>query len=127
MKLLMLIPGLFLLSASANKCSSKKSSNNGNTYKARLETKALCMNYTLTLLEGNIDTSLVNSIWTDESKGKTFNNAFGLGNPCDFPSTINEGDEFYFTIDSAKTKDCAVCMAYYPTPPRKLMIKVVPK
>jgi hypothetical protein len=125
MKLIVLIPGLFLLSASANKCSSKKSE--GNTYKARLETKALCMNYTFTLVEGRIDTSLINASWTDESKGKTFTNAFGLSNPCDLPSTINEGDEFYFTIDSAKTKQCAVCMAYYPTPPRKLTIKVVPK
>jgi hypothetical protein len=125
MKLLLLVPGMLLLSASASKCSSKK--NSSNTYKARLETKALCMNYTLTLLEGNIDTAKINSSWTDESKGKTFTNAFGLANPCDFPSTINEGDEFYFTIEAEKTQNCAVCMAYYPTPPRKLMIKVVPK
>ncbi|MET0465096.1 MAG: hypothetical protein ABW007_18165 [Chitinophagaceae bacterium] len=125
MKMFLLASGLIVLSASANKCGSKKSE--GNTYKARLETKALCMNYTLTLLEGNIDTSLINSSWTDESKGKSFANAFGLANPCDFPSTINEGDEFFFTIDTAKDKDCAVCMAYYPTPPRKLTIKVVPQ
>lgn len=123
MKQLLLLPGLFLLTASADKCSKKSS----NTYKARLETKALCMNYTLRLVEGNIDTSLINASWTDESTGKTFNNVFGLANPCDFPSTINEGDEFYFTIDTPKTKDCAVCMAYYPTPPRKLSIKVLPK
>ena len=127
MKLLILIPGLMLLSSSAQKCSSKKDKAGADRYKARLETKALCMNYTLTLLEGRIDTSLVDASWTDESKGKTFTNAFGLANPCDFPSTINEGDEFYFTIDTAKTKDCAVCMAYYPTPPRKLTIKVEPR
>ena len=125
MKLFMLASGLIVLSASASKCGSKKSES--NTYKAKLETKALCMNYTLTLVEGNIDTALINTSWTDESKGKTFANAFGLANPCDFPSTINEGDEFFFTIDTAKNKECAVCMAYYPTPPRKLTIKVLPK
>lgn len=124
MKLFLLLPGLLLLTASANKCNKK---NTGTTYKAKLETKALCMNYTLRLVEGNIDTSLISASWTDESKGKTFDKVFGLANPCDFPSTINEGDEFYFTIDTAKTKDCAVCMAYYPTPPRKLSIKVLPK
>ena len=124
MKQFLLLPGLLLLTATANKCNKKST---GTTYKAKLETKALCMNYTLRLVEGNIDTSLISASWTDESKGKTFDKVFGLANPCDFPSTINEGDEFYFTIDTAKTKDCAVCMAYYPTPPRKLSIKVLPK
>lgn len=125
MKLLALIPGILLLSATADKCNSKKDSS--KVYKARLETKALCMNYTFTLIEGKLDTSMVNSTWTDESKNQTYSNAFGLANPCDFPSTINEGDEFYFTIDTARTQDCAVCMAFYPTPPRKLNIKVVPE
>lgn len=125
MKLLLLLPGLLVLTTSTSKCNIKN--DKVKTYKAKLETKALCMNYTLRLVEGNIDTSLINTSWTDESKAKTFTNAFGLANPCDFPDTINEGDEFYFTIDTAKTKDCAVCMAYYPTPPRKLSIKVIPK
>ncbi len=85
------------------------------------------MNYTLSVIEGNIDTSLVNGSWTDESTGKSYKQAFGLANPCDFPETIKEGDEFYFVIDTAKGKNCAVCMAYYPTPSRKLSIKVVEK
>jgi hypothetical protein len=124
MKQFLLLPGLLLLTASADKCSKKP---RNTTYKAKLETKALCMNYTLRLVEGSIDTSLISASWTDESKGKTFNNVFGLANPCDFPSTINEGDEFYFTITTPTTQNCAVCMAYYPTPPRKLSIKVLPK
>lgn len=122
MKLLLLLSSVFVLTVSAEKCGSKSK---GNTYKAKLETKALCMNYTLRVLEGNIDTSLVNGSWTDETTGKTYTNAFGLANPCDFPSSINEGDEFYFTIDTAVVKNCAVCMAYYPTPDRKLSIKVI--
>ena len=85
------------------------------------------MNYTISLVEGNIDTSLISGNWTDESTGKSYRKVFGLANPCDFPASIKEGDEFSFVIDTAKGKDCAVCMAYYPTPPHKLSIKVVAK
>lgn len=85
------------------------------------------MNYTLRVLEGPVDTTLVSSSWTDENTGKAYTNAFALANPCDFPATIEQGDEFYFVIDTSKPTQCAVCMAYYPTPPRKLSIKVVEK
>lgn len=129
MKLLLLLASLFTLTASADKCSSKKKDGEtaAGVYKGRLEIKALCMNYTLRILEGNVDTSIVNTSWTDESTGKSYKNAFGLANPCDFPQDIQLGDDFYFRIDTAKSKDCAVCMAYYPTPPKKLIIKVIPK
>ena len=71
-----------------------------------------------------MDTSMVVPQWRDETTGKTYKNAFGLANPCDFPASIKEGDEFYFTIDTVKARNCAVCMAYYPTPQKKLIIKV---
>lgn len=96
-------------------------------YKARLETKAICMNYTLRLLEGDIDSSLIMASWIDESTGKSYTNVFGLQSPCTFPPNIQQGDDFYFMIDSSTIKDCIVCMAYYPTPPRKLSIKIVEK
>jgi hypothetical protein len=125
MKTLILLTSVFLLNLPAEKCSSKK--NEGSLLKGKLEIQALCMNYTIRLVEGHLDTSMVAAKWTDETTGKSYTNAFGLANPCDFPSAIKEGDEFYFTIDTAKEKNCAVCMAYYPTPPKKLMIKVSPK
>ena len=115
-----------MLTVSAEKCGNKKKTDTG-TYKAKLETKALCMNYTLRLLEGNIDTSLMVANWTDESTGKSYTNVFALGSPCTFPPNIEQGDEFYFRIDSSEKQQCAVCMAYYPTPPKKLSIKVVEK
>jgi len=115
---------LLLAVVSISQCNDKKTN---APFKARLETKALCMNYTFTLLQGSLDTSKINATWTDETTGKSFTNAFGIANPCSFPPTINAGDEFYFTIDSVKKQDCAVCMAYYPTPSRKLFINVVPK
>src|SRR5688572_3229645 len=124
MKLLLILSGLFLLTVSAENCNGKKTATDGK-YKAKLEIKALCMNYTLALVEGTADTSIITPQWTDESTGKSYKNVFALANPCDFPSDIKEGDEFYFELDSMRHKECAVCMAYYPTPPKKIYIKVV--
>ena len=87
----------------------------------------MCMNYTIKLLEGNIDTSKLVAEWKNESTGKTHNNVFALGSVCNFPSTINEGDEFYFTIDTTYVSNCAVCLAYYPKPAKSIAIKVVNK
>lgn len=121
----LLLAGIFLLSVSAQQCNNKQAAP-GTVYKGRLEIRALCMNYTLALTEGNIDTSKIVSSWTDESTQKKYSNVFALQNPCSFPATIREGDEFYFVLDTAAVQpDCAVCMAYYPTPPKKLAIKIV--
>ena len=126
MKLFIFLSAIFMLTISADKCGKKKKTEAG-LYKAKLETKAICMNYTLRLLEGNIDTSLITANWTDESTGKSYANVFALGSPCTFPANIQQGDDFYFRIDTSQKQECAVCMAYYPTPPRKLSIKVVEK
>jgi hypothetical protein len=125
MKLFVFLSAIFFLTISADKCDKKKKA--GSVYKAKLEIKALCMNYTIKVVEGNIDTSLIVANWTNEATGKTHTNVFALGSPCTFPSSIQQGDEFYFSIDTAAVKNCAVCMAYYPTPPKKLSIKVVEK
>lgn len=92
--------------------------------KGRLEIKGICLNYTIKLLEGNIDTSLIDTRWTDENTGKEYTNVFGLQNPCKFPENLNIGDEFSFSIDTTLNNDCMKCEAYYPTPFRKLNIKV---
>ena len=119
-----LIPLVFFVAIATNKCKNK---NKDNVYKGRLEIKAICMNYTIKLLEGNLDTSQVVAAWKDETTGKTYNNVFALGSVCSFPSTIKEGDEFYFTIDPDPVRNCAVCMAYYPKPLKSVAIKVVNK
>ena len=113
---------LFILFLSANKCKSKDS-----VYKGRLEVKGICMNYTIKLLDGSLDTTKYATEWKDESTGKTHTNVFALGSACTFPSSIKEGDEFFFTIDSSYVSNCAVCMAYYPKPAKSIAIKVIDK
>lgn len=105
----------------------KKCDNKNEIYKGRLEVKGICMNYTIKLIEGELDTSAYVAEWKDEITGKTHNNVFALGSACSFPATIKEGDEFYFRIDSTYVSNCAVCMAYYPRPPKRLAIKVIEK
>lgn len=111
---------LLLSNSDCTKVSSK-------IYKGKLEIKGICMNYTISVPDGSIDPSLVEANWTDESTGQSYKNVFKLGSPCTFPAELNAGDEFEFTIDTTADKDCAVCMAYYPTPSKNLSIKVVKK
>ncbi len=126
MKLFIILSLITTLFFSASDCSKKKVSSS-DQYKGKLEIAGICMNYTIRVLEGNVDTSLINARWTDETTKKAYTNVFRLGNPCEFPSTIKQGDEFYFKIDSSQGKPCVVCMAYYPTPDKALSIKVLVK
>jgi hypothetical protein len=125
MKLFILLPVISILALSEKDCSMKK--NVMGKYKGRLEIKAICSNYTIKLLEGSIDTSKIATKWTDEVTNKSYTSVFALGNPCSFTKNIEQGDEFYFTIDTSAEKECIVCMAYYPTPPKKLRIRVINK
>ena len=122
MRQYILLAALSSVLLSASECNKKES---GQQYKGRLEVAGICMNYTIGVLEGNPGTDKIESKWTDEVTQKEYVNVFRLGNPCDFPSTIKLGDEFNFLIDTSKGKDCAVCLAYYPTPSKALSIKVV--
>ncbi len=123
MKRFVILPAFASLLLSNSDCGKKKTGN--TTYKGRLEIAGICMNYTIGVIEGEIDDALIADKWTDESSHISYKDVFRLGNPCDFPATIKQGDEFYFTIDTTKGKECAVCMAFYPTPPKALSIKVV--
>jgi hypothetical protein len=125
MQRLFILLAVFFTTVSAEKCNEKK--NDSEVYKGRLEIKAICMNYTVKLVEGNIDTAKIVSNWTDETSGKSYTNVFALKNPCNFPATIKQGDEFYFVIDTASVEPCIVCMAYYPVPEKKLPIKIISK
>lgn len=105
-------------------CSKQKTPT--SCFKGRLLVKGLCGNYTIGLIEGDLDPSTIERSWTDEQTGKAYTDVFALGSPCSFPTNINEGDEFYFTLD-APAHNCAVCQAYYPKPAKALSIRVLDK
>jgi hypothetical protein len=117
-----LLAAFVILTLTSSTCN--KSAQSKTCFKARLEIKGICMNYTFTLLEG--DTSVVKVIpqWTNEDNNKTYKNAFALSSPCGFKD-MKEGDTFYFVMGKNSNQDCMVCEAYYPTPPAKNNIKVV--
>lgn len=123
MKLLLLLSSFILLSASTRSC--KDTELPAGCYKGKLEVKGECMNYTISIQSNNFDTSMVVANWTDENTGRSYKNVFGLGSRCTFPDSLKAGDEFYFTIDTTSVQDCMVCMIYYPTPQKKLSIKVL--
>ena len=99
-----------------------------NCFKGKLVLKGLCMNYVIQIIEGDVDKALYESSWQNPSTKTTYQNIFGLGSICTFPSTINEGDEFYFSIPkSSIVQTCAQCMAYSPTPSKKISIEICNK
>jgi len=98
---------------------------NAFCFKGRLKIKAACMNYTIKLIDGDMDTSLIVQKWTNESTGKSYSNVFALASRCSFPADIREGQEFYFALDKTTVQNCAVCMMYYPVPSKQLSINVL--
>jgi hypothetical protein len=99
-----------------------------NCFKGKLVLKGLCMNYVIQIIEGDVDKALYESSWQNPSTNTTYQNVFGLESVCTFPSTIKEGDEFYFSIPkSSIVQTCAQCMAYSPTPSKKISIEICNK
>ena len=116
--------GVLLTAFSQQRCNKEQPA--GTCFKGRLEVKGICSNHTITVLEGSIDPATVEASWTDPNTGKTYSQVFALGSPCSFPASINEGDEFYFTLQ-APVQHCAVCEAWYPKPSKALAITVLDK
>ena len=116
-----LVGFLILLNISCNK------SNNSSVacFKGKLVLKGICMNYVIQITEGDVDKALYESSWQNPSTNTTYQNVFRLESICTFPSTIKEGDEFYFTIPKNPIpQTCAQCMAYSPTPSKKIYIEI---
>jgi hypothetical protein len=57
-----------------------------NCYKGRLEVKGMCANYTIALVEGDLDASR-SSFWTDETTGKSYRNVLLWAVPATFLTT----------------------------------------
>lgn len=116
--------GLLLTAFSQQRCQKQKAAD--SCFKGRLAVKGICSNYTIQVLEGNMDPAKVEASWTHPQTGVAYRQVFALGSPCTFPASLNEGDEFYFTLEPP-VQDCAVCEAYSPKPAKALAITVVDK
>ena len=120
-KFIYLFALLFILSCSKKNSDSELES----SYKGKLVVKGICMNYVIQVLDSDFDSSLIELNWTNEFSDISYTNVFALGSVCDFPEDIDEGDEFNFIIDNSKDNNCAVCLAYSPTPNKYLSITVL--
>jgi len=110
--------GLLALSCS-------KSEEEPKCIKGKLMINGICGNNTIQVLSGNIDTNSIMKSWEDPITSIIYENVFALNSLCTFPSTLKEGDEFYFVVDNdSKGSDCPRCLAYRPVPPKGLMIRV---
>ena len=96
----------------------------GPLLKGKLAVNGICSNITITLVEGDLEPTQFENSWTDPITGITYQKAFRLANPCQFPSHIREGDEFYFRIRPSVNESCVTCLAFYPTPQIALTIQV---
>ena len=94
-------------------------------FKGKLVLKGICMNYVIQIIEGDVDKSLYESSWQNPLTNTTYQNVFGLASTCTFPTTIKEGDEFYFSIPKNPiVPACADCKAYSPTPSKKIFSEI---
>jgi hypothetical protein len=122
---------LLLLFAVASLLTACKSTQTPTTkiLKGKLVVSALCAHYIVSLQQGNIDTAKLAAEWFDESRKTTFKNAFTVSSRCSFgQADLKEGDEFTFEIAEDSVKEqCAVCMAFYPTPQQTIAIKNIKK
>ena len=82
------------------------------------------MNYVIEVLDPIPDKNLIEISWRDEFSDKEYKNVFTLGSICDFPSHIIEGDIFNFSVLENYNQQCAVCLAYTPTPGKSLNIRL---
>ena len=116
-----LIIFIFLLNISCN----KSNDTSVTCFKGKLVLKGICMNYVIQIIEVDVDKSLYESSWQNPLSNTTYQNVFGLESICTFPSTINEGDEFYFSIPKRPVvQACAQCKAYSPIPNKKISIEI---
>ena len=104
-------------------CDKQETIANG-CFKGKLVVKGICKNDVVQLLEGKSDAFLVESSWTYPTTGTVYKNVFAVDSKCTFPESLKEGDEFYFTLDSTQTEDCALCKALSPVPTTKVKIKL---
>jgi hypothetical protein len=116
---------LFALTIFGLSCNNKIIPADG-VLKGKLVISEICSHYVVQVTSGKLDTAYVTNGWADEKRNKTYDNVFTVGNRCGFAKAgLKEGDEFEFSFDkNPAPEDCLVCMAFYPTPPKRNVIRI---
>lgn len=106
-------------------CKKEDFSTNTDCYRGKIVLSGICSNITVQVTSGNLDPDLYEKNWVNPATNTAYENVFRLLSVCTFPTDIKEGQEFNFkVISQEEDANCAVCLAYYPTPTKGLYIKV---
>jgi hypothetical protein len=95
----------------------------GACFKGKLVKSGICGQKVIKLLSERAEGIVITEKWTDSLSNKEYENVFTVGNACDFPVSIKEGDEFSFRLTVIPPSDCIQCYAYTPVPAQKNYIK----
>ena len=125
MKKILLFLSILIVSASAYRCNNKAVPADG-VLKGKLVIGEICSHFVVQVLNAKLDTSVVTNGWHDDKRDKIYDNVFTVSNRCAFAAAdLKEGEEFEFIIDkNPAAEDCAVCMAFYATPPKRNAVKI---
>ena len=85
-------------------------------YSGKLVKKGMCGQYVIEVKSPEAKGLQIAATWHDPSSSKTYDNVFTVSNPCEFPQTIQEGEDFQFSVVAEGDMSCAFCYAYTPTP-----------
>ena len=116
---------LLVMAGSAYQCNNKMVAAD-SVLKGKLVISEICSHFVIQVTSGKLDTAFVTNGWKDDKRNKTYDNVFTVSNRCGFADMkLKEGDEFEFIIDkNPPPENCLVCMAFYPTPPKRNAIKL---
>ena len=88
-------------------------------FTGKLVKSGICGQKVIQLLSERVEGIAFAEKWTDSLSNKEYENVFTVGNACDFPVSIREGDEFSFALTVIPPSDCIQCYAYTPVPAQK--------
>lgn len=116
---------LFIFSAAC----SRNDGEYGKVFKGKFLFSGICSNYTIQLLEGDMPPGKIAASWKLKATDSiSYSNVFAVSNTCDFDKyKLRQGDIFTFRLDPSPVTGCAVCDAYFPTPPVRNAIRNIKK
>ena len=115
---------IILLALSLQMCATRPQTKQRGCFKGKLVKRGICGQRVIQLLSEPSAGIAFAVNWTDSLSGKQYAKVFSVGNTCDFPVSVKEGDEFSFTLTNIPAPDCIQCYAYTPVPAEKNNVAV---